>query len=115
MIMRRLGGIPIHRSASRNVLSLIVEAFNKNDKLLLAISPEGARKKVDKWKTGFWYIVKQAGVPVQRVSCDCDSRKTVYGPVIEPSGDIEADMKRIQNYYREVTAKNPGKFGGEYL
>ena len=114
-LMHRLGGIPIHRSASHNVVSQIVTAFNDNDRLLLALFPEGTRRKVDKWKTGFWYIAVQAGVPVQLVSFDYNSRVTECGPVIEPSNDIEADMKLIQNFYRGVHAKNPDKFGGEYV
>lgn len=113
--MRRLGGIPIHRSASHNVVSQIVEAFKANDRLLLAIAPEGTRRKVDKWKTGFWYIAVQAGVPVQLVSFDYEKRVTVCGPVIELSEDMEADMQRIQNYYKGVIAKHPEKFGGEYV
>jgi 1-acyl-sn-glycerol-3-phosphate acyltransferase len=115
IVMRRLGGIPIHRSASHNVVSQIVEAFKANDRLLLAIAPEGTRRKVDKWKTGFWYIAVQAGVPVQLVSFDYEKRVTVCGPVIELSEDMEADMQRIQNYYKGVIAKHPEKFGGEYV
>jgi len=114
-ILQRWGGIPIDRSSSHNVVSQIVETFNANDSLLLAISPEGAESKVDKWKTGFWYIAVQAGVPVQLVSLDYEKRVTECGPVIELSDDIEADMKRIQNYFKGIKAKNPEKFGGEYL
>lgn len=114
-IMRRLGGIPIHRSASHNVVSQIVKTFKDNDRLLLAMSPEGTRRKVDKWKTGFWYIAVQAGVPIQLVSFDYGRRMTECGPVIVPSDSIETDMERIQNYYKGVRAKNPEKFSGEYL
>ena len=114
-VMRKLGGIPIHRSASHNVVSQVVKTFNANDRLLLAIAPEGTRRKVEKWKTGFWHIAVQAGVPVQLVSFDYKKRVTECGPVIELSDDIEADMKYIQNYYKAVNAKHPEKFGGEYL
>lgn len=114
-IMRKLGGIPIHRSASHNVVSQIVDTFNASDRLLLAIAPEGTRRKVDRWKTGFWYIAVQAGVPVQLVSFDYEKRVTECGPVIDLSDDIDADMQRIQSYYKGVKAKHPEKFGGEYL
>ena len=113
--MRKLGGIPIHRSASHNVVSQIVDTFNASDRLLLAIAPEGTRRKVDRWKTGFWYIAVQAGVPVQLVSFDYEKRVTECGPVIDLSDDIDADMQRIQSYYKGVKAKHPEKFGGEYL
>ena len=114
-IMRKLGGIPIHRSASHNVVSQIVDTFNASDRLLLTITPEGTRRKVDKWKTGFWYIAVQAGVPVQLVSFDYQKRITEFGPVIELSDDIDADMRLIQNYYKDVKAKHPEQFGGEYV
>ena len=93
----------------------MVEIFNASDRLLLTITPEGTRRKVDKWKTGFWHIAAQADVPVQLVSFDYEKRVTEFGPVIELSDDIEADMERIQNYYKGVRAKHPEKFGGEYL
>jgi 1-acyl-sn-glycerol-3-phosphate acyltransferase len=115
IFMRRLGGIPVHRSAPHEVVSQIVKTFNDNDRLLLALSPEGTRKKVARWKTGFWHIAALAGVPIQLVSFDYARRITECGPVIETSNNIEADMKLIQNYYKGVQAKYPSKFGGEYL
>jgi len=113
--MRRLGGIPVHRSTPHDVVSQIVKTFNDNDRLLLALSPEGTRKKVAKWKTGFWHIAAGAGVPIQLVSFDYTKRITECGPVIDTSNNIEADMKLIQKYYKGVQAKYPCKFGGEYL
>lgn len=115
IFMRRLGGIPVHRSAPHDVVSQMVKTFNDNDKLLFALSPEGTRKKVTKWKTGFWHIAADAGVPIQLISFDYARRITECGPVIETSNNIEADMKLIQNYYKGVQAKYPSKFDGEYL
>ena len=113
--MRRFGGIPVHRSASQDVVSQTVKAFMDKDKLLLALSPEGTRKKVTRWKTGFWHIASQAGVPIQLVSFDYSRRIVECGPVIEVSNNIEDDMRQIQEYYKKVQAKDPDKFGGEYL
>jgi len=115
IFLRWLGGIAVHRSASHNLVSQIVKAFNDNDKLVLALAPEGKLSKVVKWKTGFWHIAVQAGVPIQLVSLDYGKRVSEFGPVIEPSHSIEADMERIQNYYKSVQAKHPDQFGGEYL
>jgi len=115
IFMRRLGGIPVHRSAPHDVVSQMVKTFNDNDKLLFALSPEGTRKKVTKWKTGFWHIAADAGVPIQLISFDYARRITECGPVIETSNNIEADMKLIQYYYKGVQAKYPSKFDGEYL
>ena len=113
--IRWLGGIPVHRSTSHSLVSQIVKEFNDNDSLVLTLSPEWKLSKVIKWKTGFWHIAVQAGVPIQLVSLDYGKRVTEFGPVIEPSHSIEADMERIQNYYKSVQAKHPDQFGGEYL
>ena len=115
IFVRWLGGIPVHRSSHHDLVSQIVKKFNDNDSLVLTIFPEGKLSKVGKWKTGFWHIAVQAGVPIQLVSLDYDKRVTEFGPVIEPSHSIEADMERIQNYYKSVQAKHPDQFGGEYL
>lgn len=115
IFMRWLGGIPVHRSGSHKLVSQVVKIFNDSDELVLTLFPEGKRSKVDKWKTGFWHIATQAGVPIQLVSLDYERRATEFGPVIKPSGNIEADMERIQNYYKGVRAKSPDQFGGEYL
>lgn len=113
--LRRLGGIPIYRNGSHNLVSQIVESFNKHERMMVTLFPEGTRKKVGRWRTGFWYIASQAGIPIQLVSFDYAKRVTQCGPVFVPSGDIEADMKKIQEFYRNVQAKHPEQFGGEFL
>ena len=113
--LRKLGGIPIYRDGSHNLVSDIVQSFNNNESMMVTLFPEGTRKKVGRWRTGFWYIAARAGVPVQLVSFDYKKRVTECGPVIMPSDHIEADMKRVQEFYRNVQAKHPEKFGGEFL
>jgi 1-acyl-sn-glycerol-3-phosphate acyltransferase len=113
--LRRLGGVPIYRDRSHNLVSQIVASFNKNEKMMVTLFPEGTRQKVERWKTGFWYIASQANIPIQLVSFDYEKRVTQCGPVIEPTDNIEADMKEIQEFYRNVKARHPEKFGGEYL
>jgi 1-acyl-sn-glycerol-3-phosphate acyltransferase len=81
----------------------------------VALFPEGTRKNVVEWKTGFWHIAVQTKIPVQLISLDYDKRVTKFVPVIEPSHILEADMERIQKYYQGVRAKYLDKFGGEYL
>ncbi|HID82608.1 MAG TPA: glycerol acyltransferase [Chromatiales bacterium] len=113
--MRWLGGIPIERSTSHDLVTQVVQTFNENDELILGLFPEGSRKKVQKWKTGFWYIAVQASVPIQLVSLDYERRVAEFGPVINPSDSMEADMERIQNHFRGVMAKYPDQFDGEYF
>lgn len=113
--LRKLGGIPIYKNGPRNLVSQFVESFNNNERMMVTLFPEGTRKKVGKWKTGFWYIASQAGIPIQLVSLDYEKRVMQCGPVIEPSNNIEVDMKKIQEFYKNAKAKHPENFGGEYL
>ena len=115
VLLRRLGGIPIYRNGTHNLVSRFVESFDNNERMMITLFPEGTRKKVGKWKTGFWHIASQAGIPIQLISIDYEKRITECGPVIEPSSNIEADMKKIQEFYRGVQARYPEKFGGEFL
>ena len=113
--LRRLGGIPIDRNESHHLVSRIVESFDANDRMMVTLFPEGTRKKVARWRTGFWYIASEAGIPIQLVSFDYEKRITECGPVIVPTDNIEADMKKIQEFYKHVRARHPEKFGGEFL
>jgi 1-acyl-sn-glycerol-3-phosphate acyltransferase len=104
-----MGGIPVYRSASYNMVAQSVEMFRKSEKLILAVPPEGTRGKVSHWKTGFYYIALGAEVPIAMGFIDYKRKATGVGPVIYPTGDIEADMEIIRNFYANVTAKYPDK------
>ncbi len=106
-IMYGLGGIPIDRSASQGVVDQMVTEFNRRDKLIICITPEGTRKKVAKWKTGFYYIAQGANVPVVLAYFDYKNKTLGFGPVITPSGDIKTDMEQIQSFYSNVAGKYP--------
>ena len=69
-LFRWLGGTPIDRSKNQDTVASTVEIFKRKEVFRLALSPEGTRKKVETWKTGFYYIAKQAGVPVVMVALD---------------------------------------------
>lgn len=113
--IRWLGGVPVDRSINHDLVSQLVRRFNESDELILTLYPEGTREKALKWRTGFWHIAVGARVPIQLVDINYEKRATVFGPVIEPSDDLEADMKKIQAHYRDVPTKHPDQFGGEYI
>jgi len=79
--------------------------------LILVISPEGTRKKVQYWKTGFYYIAQGAHVPIVLAFMDYRRKVTGIGPVIIPSGDIEDDIEAIKSFYERVSEKSPEKSG----
>src|SRR5262245_11245280 len=110
-LFRWMGGIPVYRSASQNMVAQTVEMFRDSEKLILAIPPEGTRSKVSHWKTGFYYIALGAGIPIAMAFIDYKRKVSVVGPTLYPTGDIEADMEAIRNFYANVTANNPDKPG----
>ena len=85
----------------------MADQFATRDKFVLAIFPEGTRRLVPKWKTGFWYIAKQAQVPVQLIAVDYDKHATVFGPVMMLSDDKEQDIKRMRWRYNRYRCRYP--------
>lgn len=108
-VLRWLGGIPIDRRASHGVVETMVELFGSRRELILGIAPEGTRRKVDAWKTGFYHIARGANVPI--VPCYIDYRRKVIGTgaVLHPSGDLPGDLRTIRSLYEGVTGKNPSR------
>ncbi len=108
-VMRWLGGIPIDRSRSHNMVDQTVEVFNSHESLVIIIPPEGTRNKVNYWKTGFYRIAHGAKVPIVLGFVDYKRKAGGIGPVVVPTGNIEADMYAIQAYYSGVAGKYPEK------
>ena len=108
-LFRWMGGIPIYRSASQNMVAQSVEMFRNSEKLILTIPPEGTRSKVSHWKTGFYYIALGAEIPIAMAFIDYKRKASGVGPTLYPTGNIEADMEIIRNFYANVTAKYPDK------
>lgn len=100
IIIRRTGGIAIDRSAPGDVVEQISQEFDKTDQLYFALTPEGTRKKVKKWKTGFLRLAYKTQVPVIPVSIDYPKKEILVPDAIELSGDIDTDMEKIQAYYQ---------------
>ena len=108
-IMKWLGGIPVQRAKSKNLVAETVEEFKRKDRLVVLVPPEGTRKKVNYWKTGFYYIAHGAGIPIVCGFLDYRRKTGGIGPVIYPTGNIEKDMEEIQNFYKDITGRYPLK------
>ncbi len=104
-----LGGIPVRRSQSHNLVAQSIQQFKRNENLILTIAPAGTRKRVIRWKTGFYHIATGAGVPIVLGFLDYRRRAGGIGPVVYPSGDMAADMETIQAFYDGVTGKHPAR------
>jgi 1-acyl-sn-glycerol-3-phosphate acyltransferase len=109
--LRRLGGIPVNRRSSNNFVAQIVEAFNRIDNLVLAISPEGTRSKSHYWRTGFYYIALGASVPIALGFVDYGQKMVGIGPNFMPTGDIRADFHFIKEFYSGIRGRNPERQG----
>lgn len=102
-----LGGVPINRSKASGVVSQMVNAFEERDMLYLVIPPEGTRKDVTCWKTGFYHIAHGARVPVWPWFIDYKNKRMGCGDVIHTTGDIEADFERIRSVYEDLYGPMP--------
>ena len=100
--LRWLGGIPVNRSASHGVVGACVKAFESVPALMLAVAPEGTRKGVSQWKTGFYRIASQAGVPILPVGFDYREHVVRLMPLFQPSGNLEQDLPLIQAMFTNV-------------
>jgi len=100
-----LGVIPVDRSQSSNTVEQAIQLFQENEKLVLVISPPGTRKKVRKWKTGFYHIANGADIPIAMGFLDYARKTGGIGPLFKPTGDIEADMVEIRSFYLDITGK----------
>lgn len=110
-LMRWLGGIPVERDTSNNLVAASIAAIKAaSGPLQLIVPPEGTRSNTRYWKTGFYYIAVGAQVPIVMAYMDYKQKISGLGPVFKPSGDIEADMARIKTFYAPFTGKNVEQF-----
>ena len=109
-ILKAIGGFPVNRKKKTSLTEQMASEFEKRTHFQLAIAPEGTRKKNAVWKSGFYYIAWEAHVPI--VLAYLDYAKKIIG-VIEnfiPSGDVQGDMEKIKQLYKNIPGKYPAQF-----
>lgn len=109
-VIKALGGIPVDRDRGNSVALQLGELFNKQDSLVLTITPEGTRSLVMHWKKGFYSLARHAKVPLVLGFLDYKRKTGGLGPLIHITGDYGEDMKRIEAFYLDKTARYPEKF-----
>lgn len=97
-ILRGLGGVPIERTKSQNLVEQIAERFAESERMVMIFTPEGTRSYTEYWKTGFYWAAIEANVRILCVAIDWDNKLVHFGLVFEPTGDIEADFEKIKEY-----------------
>jgi 1-acyl-sn-glycerol-3-phosphate acyltransferase len=104
-VMRRLGGRPVDRNASHDVVKDVVGEFERSDRLVLALAPEGTRRRVERWRTGFYHIAHAAGVPIVPVALNFGERAIQIGAPFTTTGDVDADIRALQQRFAGVRGR----------
>lgn len=114
-ILRKWGAIPMKKASKgggAGALMQMIEAFNSHDRICMGMAPEGTRKPVRRWKTGCFVIAQKANVPIYAGYIDWGRKVVSYGEKFNVTGDMSADMLRLQQYYKDlgVRGKHPDRF-----
>jgi len=106
--LRKLGGFPVDRRSPGGIVDQVTQQLRDADRMWLVLAPEGTRKPVERWKSGFWKIAKKAQVPVFCAWFHYPDKVIGLGPGVELSDDMEADLLRIRALFKDHVGKNRG-------
>jgi 1-acyl-sn-glycerol-3-phosphate acyltransferase len=106
-LMRQLGGYPVDRKEAKNYVDFIVDTFNNKEQFAIAITPEGTRKKVDRLKTGFYYIARGAKIPIVITIFDAGNKTFRIMPPYYLSENLEEELNKVASFYRGIKGINP--------
>lgn len=110
IILRWMGGVPVDRKSNQHLAEQMIEQFNASKEFALVIAPEGTRKRVTRWKKGFYHIARHANVPIVMAYMDYKTRRMGVGPSMMPSDDYNEDIQKIKSFYRGMHGKYPERF-----
>lgn len=106
-LLRAMGGIPVDRRAAHGVVMQVARRFAESPELAIGLAPEGTRRKVERWRTGFYHIARQAGVPIVPIAIDWGSRSIRIGEVFPPTGDEAADLQVLYRFFAGARGRKP--------
>ena len=106
-IMRKLGGIPVDRSSPELLMNDITDIVNKYRGIIIAISPEGTRKKVKKLKSGFLRIAQETNSKIMLAGIDFSTKCIHLSELFQPTGNKDVDLETVQNYFNNFEGKRP--------
>ena len=105
LFLRFWGGIPVDRSSKNNLVQQIVNIFDNKKEFRISLSPEGTRQKVEKFKTGFYFIAKAAKVPIIMITMDYENKTSLISEPFYPSDNKEKDFIHIEKFFTGVVGK----------
>lgn len=109
-VMRALGGIPVDRENPRGVVEDVIDRVRGGEVFGLVVTPDGTRSGHTHWKSGFYRIAQQTGLPITLAFIDTPSRTVGWGPTFHPTGDVTADMDLVRDFYADKTGFRPENF-----
>jgi 1-acyl-sn-glycerol-3-phosphate acyltransferase len=109
-LLRWFGGEPVDRTGSHGIVEAAIERFRDRPQWVLAMAPEGTRRRVEQWKTGFYRIALGAKVPILPVIFDYSRKVVDLGTLYRPTGDEAVDLRELRSRYRSTMAKYPANY-----
>ena len=110
ILLKRSGGIAIDRKKNNNVVDEMVASINNSSHIFLMLAAEGTRKRVDKWKSGFYYVAQKAKVPICTGFLDYAKKEAGFGPVITITENRAEDLAKIKTFYSTISPCIPQNF-----
>lgn len=104
--LRRMGGVAVDRAAPVGVVEQAARQIRESERMWFILAPEGTRRRVEHWKSGFWKIARAADAPVLCVAFDYPGKTIHIGPLLRMGDDLDADMARIRAWYRPFIGRN---------
>jgi 1-acyl-sn-glycerol-3-phosphate acyltransferase len=109
LVMRFLGGLPVDRASKSDVVTQTVELVQKSERIIIALAPEGTRRAVLNWRTGFWWIASRAKVPVLPIGLDFKAKEVRVFPTFTTTGSVERDVALLRSLFKSEMAFDPAK------
>lgn len=106
-LFRALGGYPVHRDQRSHLVTQVAELVASRERIVLAIAPEGTRSRAEHWRSGFYYMAREAHLPLVLGFLDRRTRTLGLGPVVYLTGDLQADMATIRAFYADKQGIRP--------
>lgn len=110
IVMRFLGGFPVDRASKSDVVTQTAQLVERSERIIVALSPEGTRRAVVKWRSGFWWIAHKAQIPILPVAMDFLTREIRVHPLFDTTGDLDADVAALRENFRASMAHTPTKY-----
>jgi 1-acyl-sn-glycerol-3-phosphate acyltransferase len=109
-LLKKSGGIAIDRKISHHIVDEMATRIAASDQMYLVMAAEGTRKRVDHWKSGFYYVAMKANVPVIAGFLDYAKKEAGFGPIVQLTGNVENDMQKFRDFYKDITPRITNNF-----